>query len=140
MSINILCGAQNLQIHPELAFQSSMLHNPQVLSNRQIPGMLYCMRVANHRDYYIKTATMDLPIASVFESRFGDYHQELTHAAINGGFHLAGESDFSLFLPVDLLVYVFRMQRADYTGNKEIFSMQDVRSVIESYKISLNTN
>jgi hypothetical protein len=140
MSVELVFGVQKLQVLRETDMQSDMLHNPQILPNRQRAGLLYAMQIGSNRDFYIKTVDEDLPIATVFPSRFPDYHQELTQAAINGGFHIAEKIDCELYLPRDLFAYITGIEIIETFEKLEIFSMNDARSVIDSYKIPLNTD
>lgn len=137
MLVELVLGAQKLQVHEEVGIHSDMLYDPQVLPTRQSSGMLYCMQIGENRNFYLKAET-DLQVATVFSSRFNDYQQELAQAAINAGFTLSKEQD--LFLPSDLFKYIHEIEILDYESNVQIFSMQDARSVIASLKIPVNSD
>tara|TARA_Y100000310_G_scaffold78020_1_gene74635 strand:- start:37495 stop:37914 length:420 start_codon:yes stop_codon:yes gene_type:complete len=139
MVFELVCGVKKLHIYEEESVLSAMLHNPQILPERQKSGLIYSMTFDNHRDYYLKTIGNDLPIAKVFSGRFHNYQEDLTQAIIAGAFHLA-ENEFELFLPNDLYVFAPNLRKTKYDGKQEIYSMDDASDVIKSYMVLVDTN
>ena len=139
MSIEVACGVNKITIHAEKSILSGMLHDPQILTQERPIGSLYAMSIVGYRDYYIKTEANDIAVARVFPSRYHDYQEDLTNAAISGASQLSSDG-LELYLPVDLFVLAKEAEPPIFSGKMEIYSMSDASAVICSYKLPVNTN